>query len=143
MVTLSDPSRFIALAQIRISKNQLKGAILLAGVFEGFVGASGFLGFFLKFIGPVTISPGAGASYYYFKKYVLKHQPIILESHLSYWIILNGSSCKFSWSKLACCWSLHSCYYFMQSVPTARLKIYIANILTLDFRIHQMAENRF
>ena len=54
-------SRFFIFNTLKL----FKGAILLAGVFEAFVGASGILGFFLRFIGPVTISPGTG--YLFFK----------------------------------------------------------------------------
>merc|ERR1712130_1074451 len=36
---------------------EVQGAIILAGVFEAIVGLSGIIGFFMRYIGPVTISP--------------------------------------------------------------------------------------
>jgi len=36
---------------------QLQGSIMVASLFEVFIGLSGLMGFMLKFIGPIVITP--------------------------------------------------------------------------------------
>ena len=36
---------------------EIQGAIILAGIFEAIIGISGVIGFVMRYIGPVTISP--------------------------------------------------------------------------------------
>ena len=36
---------------------EIQGAIILAGIFEVIIGVSGIIGYVMRYIGPVTISP--------------------------------------------------------------------------------------
>ena len=41
-------------------KNQVSGAVLIASIFEILVGFTGIVGFLLRFIGPLTVTPTVG-----------------------------------------------------------------------------------
>jgi len=58
MTTYIDNGKEVLFDDIWIRRmREIQGAIILAGVFEAIVGFTGIIGFLMRYIGPITISP--------------------------------------------------------------------------------------